>query len=315
VAVLRGGVGEERQVSMQSGNCVAEALQETGLNVIAADIRPDRLDILEDRDIEAFFIALHGRFGEDGQLQQILEDRSLVYTGSGPQASRLAFDKMAAKRAFGKAGVITPEAIEFDASANAAKLDRQLGELAERLVVKPLKQGSTIGVSIVDDPRSAVEAARRCVDRFGDCMIEEFIRGREITVGVLDNQALPIIEIKTSTGFYDYHAKYLDEQTQFLFDTIDDPALAARIESASLDCFNALGCRHFARVDFILTEDHKPYALELNTIPGFTTHSLLPMAAAKKGLSMSELSLGIIEAALADKSSSRFVAARATNNK
>ena len=292
-----GGIGEERDISIQSGNCVAQTLKEAGLNAVAADIGPDNLDILQDGDIDVFFVALHGKFGEDGQLQQILEDKSLIYTGSGPEASRLAFDKLASKKCFAKAGVATPAVIEFDAQRGTEELEKQLLQLGERFVVKPIRQGSTIGVSIADDPKSALAAARQCLSKFGDCMIEEFIPGRDITVGILCDQVLPIIELRTQTGFYDYQAKYVDEQTEFLFDTIEDPALITNIKAASLECFNALGCRHFARVDFRLANDGTPYALELNAIPGFTTRSDLPKAAAKAGLSMSDLCIRIIEAA------------------
>lgn len=298
VAVLMGGVGEERDISIQSGLCVAQALKKAGLNVVSADIRPDNMSVLEDSGIDVFFIALHGGFGEDGQLQQILEDKGLIYTGSGPIASRLAFDKMASKKAFAQAGVLAPVAIEFNPNADPAELEKQLEQFADRYVVKPIRQGSTIGVTIADDPNSAIMQAQKCLTQFGDCMIEEYIAGREITVGILKNQTLPIIEIRSKSGFYDYHAKYLDEQTEFLFDTINDSTLTEKIKAAALGCFNALGCRHFARVDFRLGNDTNPYALEVNTIPGFTTHSLLPRAAAKTGLSMSDLCMKIIEAAL-----------------
>ena len=297
MAVLTGGISTERDISIQSGQCVAEALKEAGFDVVTADIRPDNLDILEDNSIDVFFPALHGEFGEDGRLQQILEDKSLLYTGSGPKASKLAFDKLAGKKLFIKAGVTTPKVIKFDTRIEAKELARQLLQLSERFVVKPVRQGSTIGVAIVDDPKSALVAARECSEKFGDCMIEEFIGGREITVGILQNRALPIIEIRSKTGFYDYHAKYIDEETEFLFDTIDDPALTAEVQTAAMDCFRALGCRHFARVDFILSHDRNPYALEINTIPGLTSHSLLPKAAAKTGLSMSDLCAKIVEAA------------------
>jgi D-alanine-D-alanine ligase len=302
VAVVMGGIGEERDISIQSGTCVADALRQAGVNTVTADIAPDNMDILEDRSIDIFFLALHGRFGEDGQLQQILEDKSLVYTGSGPAASRLAFDKIASKKAFAQAGIATPQAIEFSPDTSIQKLEKQLEQFAGRYVIKPVRQGSSIGISITTDLHEAVTAARKTADKFGDCMIEKFITGRELTVGVLLGQPLPIIEIRSSTGFYDYHAKYVDEQTEFLFDTIKDPALTAKINAAALGCFNALGCRHFARVDIILGRDNVPYALEVNTIPGFTSHSLLPKAAAKTGFSMSDLCVKIIEAAMENKS-------------
>ncbi len=301
VAVLMGGISEERDISIQSGNCVAQALKEAGLDVVTSDVRPDNLDIIEDSGIDVFFIALHGRFGEDGQLQQILEDKGLCYTGSKPKASRLAFDKLATKQRFIEANVATPKAIAFDANAKPKELENQLLRLSDKFVVKPVRQGSTIGITIVDSPKSALAEARKCSAGFGDCIIEEYIPGREITVGVLLGRALPIIEIKSKTGFYDYHAKYTDERTQFLFDTIDDPAMIEKIEAAAIDCFNALGLKHFARVDFILSDDGTAYALEANSIPGLTSHSLLPKAAAKTGLSMSDLCIKIVEAALENK--------------
>ena len=301
VAVLMGGIGEERDISLQSGSCVAQVLKEAGLDVVASDVGPDNLDILEDSSVDVFFLALHGRFGEDGQLQQILEDKSLQYTGSGPRACRLALDKMASKKAFAKAGILTPVAIEFNPNVDPAELEKQLKQFADRYVVKPITQGSSIGMSIANNRREAIAAASNCFSEFGDCMIEELIPGRDITVGILCDQALPIIELRTQSGFYDYHAKYFDEQTEFLFDTIDNPVLTAKIKTAALDCFNALGCRHFARVDFRLDNDGDAYALELNAIPGFTTRSDLPKAAARTGLSMSDLCIKIIEAALKNR--------------
>lgn len=293
VAVLCGGIGREREVSLESGRCVAEALRQGGLDVVVSDIRPDDMAILDRRDIDVFFLALHGEFGEDGQLQQIFEDRGLVYTGCGPEASRLAFDKMASKRLFAKAGVPVPAVVEFAPGDDPARLDGRLRELGERFVVKPIRQGSSVGVCVVQNCSDAVAAACKVLDEFGDCMIESFITGREITVGILDRRPLPIIEIRSKTGFYDYTAKYVDDRTEYLFDTIEDEAVRTRIANAALACFDALGGRDFSRIDFIVSENGTPYALEANTIPGFTTHSLLPKAAAKVGIPMSELCVRI----------------------
>jgi len=297
VAVLTGGIGSERDISLQSGKCVAEALKEAGFKVVKADIQPDNLEILDDKSINVFFPAMHGIFGEDGQLQQILEDRSLLYAGSGPAASKLAFDKMASKMIFEDAGISTPSAIEFDSETNIELLEEQLLNLANKYVVKPIRQGSSVGVSIVSTPQEAINVARQTYNEFGDCMIEEFVSGREVTVGILNDRTLPIIEVRVKSGFYDYHAKYVDEQTEYLFDTMTDPGIAANLSRAAIDCFNALGCRHFARADFLLGIDRIAYVLEVNTIPGFTSHSLLPKAAAKAGLSMSDLCSNIVEAA------------------
>jgi len=303
VAVLRGGIGRERDVSLESGRCVAEALRAGGFDVVTSDIGPDHLGVLGDLDIDVFFLALHGEFGEDGQLQQILEDRQLAYTGSGPEASRLAFDKVASKRLFAQAGVAVAPSVEFGRGGDVGKLDRQLAEFGRRFVVKPIRQGSSVGVHVVGDRAEAIATARKVCEEFGDCMIEPFVSGREITVGVLARETLPIIEIRSRTGFYDYTAKYVDEQTEYLFDTIAGADVQRRVGEAALACFDALGCRHFARVDFILADDGTAYALEVNTIPGFTTHSLLPKAAARTGCSMGELCGRIVRAAFAERGS------------
>jgi len=297
VAVLAGGIGFERDISLQSGRCVAEALKEAGFHVVTADIRPDNLDILNDKSIDVFFPALHGKFGEDGQLQQILEDRSLTYAGSGPEASKAAFDKMASKKLFEQTGLATPAAVEFGPEIDITLLEEQLRDFAQKYVVKPIRQGSSVGVTIVSTPHEAVVDARKTFSEFGDCMIEEFVPGTEVTVGILHGRPLPIIEVRVKNSFYDYHAKYVDEKTEYLFDTITDTAIAANLSRAAVDCFNALGCRHFARVDFLLSDEKIAYALEANTIPGFTSHSLLPKAALKAGLSMSDLCSNIVEAA------------------
>jgi D-alanine-D-alanine ligase len=201
---------------------------------------------------------------------------------------------MAGKRLFAEAGVRVPAAVEFRRDTAPQELDKRLRELGERFVVKPIRQGSSVGVHIVGTRHDAIETARTVYAEFGDCMIEAFIRGTELTVGVLGRQTLPIIEIRSKTGFYDYHAKYISDQTQYLFDTIEDEDIRVRVSRAALACFDALGCRDFARVDFILADDGTPYALEVNTIPGFTTHSLLPKAAARVGLAMSDLCTQIV---------------------
>jgi D-alanine-D-alanine ligase len=310
VAVLMGGVSRERDVSIESGRYVSDALRDAGVDVVTVDISPDKLDVLDDKSIDVFFIALHGRWGEDGVLQEILESKGLVYTGSPPKASQLAFDKWASKEYFTKAGAHSPDAILFEPGAKDLEIEQQIRRLGQKYVIKPLREGSTFGVSIVDDPKSVVETAEKCSKEFGDCMIEEFVPGREITVGVLGKDALPILEIRARGGFYDYQAKYLDDKTEYLFDTIDNPTLTARIQKSAIDCFNALGCRGVARVDFILGSEDIPYVLEINTIPGMTNHSLLPKAAAKAGISMSQLCLRIVEMALADATIHKSVVRR-----
>jgi len=298
VAVLAGGISRERQISLKSGKCVAEALEKAGVNVTISDIKPDSLDILDDDSIDVFFLALHGTFGEDGTLQQILESKNLIYTGSDSKSSRLAFDKWESKKIFTQAGVRMPDSILFDPAKKTAALEKQIRRLGKKFVVKPLREGSTIGITIESDPVSAAAAAQKCSAQFGDCMIEAFVGGREITAGIVGKHVLPIIEIRPPAGFYDFHAKYITDKTQYIFDSINSTALVDEINKSALACFNSLGCRGAARVDFIIGDDGKPYVLEINTIPGMTSHSLLPKAAAKIGISMSRLCLKIVELAL-----------------
>ena len=296
-AVLCGGIGEERQISLESGRSVRDALLQAGINAVLADVRPDELGILNDAGIDVFFVAMHGRFGEDGQLQDIMEEKGLIYTGSGPEACRVAFDKMLSKRAFEKAGVKTPPSIEYKEGIDSGEFEKQLEGLANKFVVKPFRQGSSVGVSIVDNIKEAIVVASKTARLFGDCFIEKYIPGRELTAGIVCGQVLPIIEIRPKETFYNFQAKYVDEKTQFLFDTINDKAIEEKIKSAAVKCFKAAGARDIGRVDFILGKDGELYALEINAIPGLTNHSLVPMAAAKAELSMSQLCLNIIDAA------------------
>jgi D-alanine-D-alanine ligase len=297
-AVLCGGIGEERQISLESGRCVRDALIQAGIDAVLADVRPDELGILDNASIDVFFVAMHGRFGEDGQLQQILEEKGLIYTGSTSAACRVAFDKMTSKKAFEKAGVKTAPSIEFKEGTDSGELEKQLEKLADKFVVKPSRQGSSVGVSIVDNIKEAIVVASKTVRLFGDCFIEKYIPGRELTVGIVCGQVLPIIEIRPKETFYNFQAKYVDEKTQFLFDTIEDKTLEKKIKETAVKCFEAAGTRDIARADFILGSDRELYALEVNAIPGLTGHSLVPMAAAKAGLPMSRLCLNIIETAL-----------------
>ena len=303
--MLAGGIGAEREVSLESGKHITTAVAAAGFAVISSDIRPDDLHILDEPDIDVFFLALHGEFGEDGRLQEILEQRGLVFTGSGSRASRTAFDKATAKEVFRRVGAPVPQHVCLEAAPDRTVLEAQIEQLGDRFVVKPTRQGSSVGIEIVSDAAAAAETAQRCLDQYGPCLIEAFIPGREITVGVLNGQALPIIEIRSKNPFYDYQAKYIDDMTEYCFDTIADTTLAARIQRMAEECFSALGCRHLGRVDMILGEDGVPYVLEINTLPGFTSHSLLPMAAKHAGLDGPALCTAIIEAARTDRRGGR----------
>jgi D-alanine-D-alanine ligase len=297
-----GGTGSEREISLQSGNAVAHALSQAGIDHVTSDVSPDTLEILADPSVTLFFLALHGEFGEDGQLQRILEERGLCYAGSGPEASALAFDKLASKSVLARQGVPCPRAIEFTEDLDATELETRLQSFAGKIVVKPPRAGSSCGVQIVPRTADLWTLGRQTLRDHGDCMIEEFIGGRELTVSILDERALPVIEIKPVRPFYDYQAKYVDEGTQYLFDTLLE-AEAHALQQQALRCFAGLGLRHFGRIDFILAPDGVAYCLEANSIPGLTSHSLLPKAAQKAGYCMSDLCCAIVDAARCKRTS------------
>ena len=297
VAVLAGGVGSEREVSLQSGDNVYKALQAAGFETVFFDITPEDTSILDDSSIDVFFPILHGQFGEDGQLQGMMEAKKLCFTGSDAVSSRKSFDKVLSKQAFFHAHLPIAKHLIVNADDTETGLVPMLEKLAGKFVIKPAKQGSSVGVTITDDVQVAAAGAVACFREYGDCMVEEFITGREITVGVLNGTALPIIEIRSQTGFYDFQAKYESDSTEYLFDTIDDAELIGEIQQDALTCFKELGCRHWGRVDFILTTHGLPYVLEINTLPGFTSHSLVPMAARKAGIETPQLCRRIVEAA------------------
>lgn len=301
VAVLAGGIGEERQISLQSGRMVYRALEGTGLQVQLVDINPNDLSVLDHPDIDIFFLILHGQFGEDGQLQAILEEKDRPYTGSDSASSRLAFDKRAAKERFNELGIPTAPAVYIDSNrVNPSLVDKINRWQTNRFVIKPLRQGSSVGIRIARTPQEVLEFVHECFDRFGECMIERFIEGREITVGIVDDQALPILEIRPKQAFYDFRAKYGDDRTEFLFDTFSDYHQVELFQKTALDSFRALGCRHFGRVDMIVDSNGRPWVLEVNTLPGFTSHSLLPMAAGRVGMNPTQLCLKILDSAWRD---------------
>lgn len=290
ITVLSGGPSSEREVSLKSGAAVAEALRSLGYDVHIADIAPDRLEAL-DTPADVVFIALHGAFGEDGTLQRILDQRGIVYSGSGAEASALAMDKAETKQCFIHAGIPTP-AFDLVDRDNQAKI---LESWSLPAVVKPLAGGSSVDCFVCGTHDDIGHALQRLIHDEGVCLIERFIHGREMTVSILDDRALPPIEIRTLRPFYDYQAKYLDNETQYLFEIDVPEETIARLQHLSLKAHRALGCRDFSRVDWMLChETGEPYALEVNTIPGFTDHSLLPKAAARAGLSFPELCRKIV---------------------
>lgn len=282
VTVLRGGPSAERAVSLASGAAVAEALRRRGHAVFEADIGPtDQTALNHPSDV--IFPALHGRFGEDGTLQRILEARGLRFVGSGAAASRSAMDKVVAKRAALEAGIRTP-AFEVVGAPGTASTAMPLP-----VIVKPSREGSSVATTVVRAPGEFAIAVERVFDGgFGPALVERFIAGEELTVGILDDQTLPPICIRPRAGFYDYHAKYQADDTEYVFDA--HPAgLQSEAQRLSRLIFVRLGCRHLGRVDWIVDGAGELWFLEVNTLPGFTSHSLLPKAAARAGIEFDEL--------------------------
>ena len=291
VIVLAGGPGMEREVSLNSGQAVHAALKRLGHEVTLRDIGPDDLSAL-DLPTDFVFIALHGEFGEDGLLQAELDARGLRYCGSDAAASRIAMNKVEAKRRFVRAGIPTPQFEVIDPT----NINYALADIGLPAVIKPVASGSSVDTSIVRSSHALQAAAPLVVDRYGEALVEQYINGFEFTVGILGDTALPVCEIRTKREFYDYQAKYIDDDTQYVFD-LDYPAeLLAKVQRLSLEAHRALNCRVFSRVDCMVDRNTlEPFILEVNTIPGFTSHSLLPKAAARIGMSFDRLCQNIIE--------------------
>ena len=308
VGVLMGGMSAEREISLMSGNGVLAALRSKGVDAHAFDPAERPLGELATQGYARVFIALHGRFGEDGAIQGALELLGIPYTGSGVMASSVAMDKVFTKRIWENHGLQTPRYAVFDARmGNPADLKRVPDSLGLPLIVKPPHEGSTIGISKVQG-YSQMSEAYALASRFDDVVLaEEFIVGRELTVAIVERtkateggelEALPIIEIVAPGGNYDYQNKYFTNDTLYPCPAPMADELAERIRKTALDAFLAIGCEGWGRVDFMLrTSDNEPFLLEVNTSPGMTGHSLVPMAARAVGLSYEDLCVEILASA------------------
>jgi len=290
IAVLMGGPSSERDVSLATGRGISKALRSLGADVVEVDVRDAKFELPDDVDLA--FIALHGTFGEDGQLQKILERRGVAYTGDGVSASEIAFDKIRSKEKFREHQVITPEWETIGA--------HQRPRMQLPIVVKAPRQGSTVGVHIVKKAEELESAIADAAEYDRELLIERFVPGRELTVGILGDQVLPILEIIPKGGFYDFTNKYpfLNPKAgggaQHVCPAKIDPGKTKEIQDLALRAYRALGLEVYSRVDAILSETGQPFVLEINTIPGMTEASLLPEAAAAAGISYVDLCARII---------------------
>jgi D-alanine-D-alanine ligase len=294
VLVLRGGPSAERDVSLASGAAVAAACRRLGHAVTEADIGPDDLSAL-DVPADVVFPVLHGQFGEDGQLQAILEHRGLCYVGCDAASSRVAIDKDASKRAWRAAGLPTADWVCLDLECPT---DGLCNNLAPPYVVKPVDEGSSVGVRMCDSAESLQDCLQELAARHRRVMVERRLSGPELTAGILGELTLPVIQVKPAAGFYDYEAKYVRTDTAYLLEPEVDEATCRRVQEIALAAFRVLGCRDISRVDFIVDQREGPQILEINTLPGFTDHSLLPKAAAKVGIGFDKLVATLLDMAL-----------------
>ena len=290
VAVLFGGKSAEREVSLKSGAGVLAALQRQGVDAHAFDPAERPLDEL--RAFDRAFIMLHGRYGEDGTIQVALELMGIPYTGSGVMASAVGMDKWRTKLLWRAVGLPIPEFVMLDENSDFAAVERQLGL---PLFVKPACEGSSIGVSKVRQPGELQTAWREAAKHDALVIAEQAILGGEYTVAILGEQVLPIIKIVPATDFYDYEAKYLRDDTQYLCPCGLPEAREMELRAQALEAFLALGCRGWGRVDFLMDDAGRAYLLEVNTSPGMTDHSLVPMAARVAGISYEQLVLLVLE--------------------
>jgi len=294
VAVLLGGPSAEREVSLRSGGMVLEALRSRGVDAHAFDPSERGLDALIAERFARVFIVLHGRFGEDGTIQGVLEFLRLPYTGSGVLASALAMDKWRTKLVWQALGIPTPHSVLLDAATDWARV---VSELGLPIMVKPAHEGSSIGISKVTSIEQ-LEPAYQAAARYDELVLaERFIDGEEITAAILDDAALPLIRLETPRVFYDYQAKYHAHDTRYLIPSGLSTERESALQSLALQAFRAVGAQGWGRVDLMLARDGKPYCLEVNTVPGMTDHSLVPMAARARGIEFPELVLKILEMA------------------
>ncbi len=332
VAVLMGGRSSEREISLRTGQGCAQALRNLGHDVTSVDAAdgsvlpagkeeagaPKRdavlklpvsamLDCVQSpavRDSDLVFIALHGTYGEDGTIQAALELAGKAYTGSGVLASAVAMDKAMSKRVFEREAIPTPHWMLLEAGVPGRTLDTSLLG-GYPLIVKPNAEGSTVGLSIVRHPSELDPALEKAARHDHQVLVEQYIEGRELTVAVVGEEAYPVVEIKPKSGFYDYEAKYTKGKTEYLCPAPLEKELARHLRELAVECAAVLGCRGAVRVDFRLSEEDEPYVLELNTVPGMTPTSLVPMAAQAKGLSYDQLVGRIVDLARADMRTAR----------
>jgi len=304
VGVLYGGLSAERAISLQSGAAVIAALQEADVEVVAIDVGENAIADIQAANIDRAFLALHGPGGEDGRIQALLEFLSIPYTGSDVQSSALAMDKLRTKQLWLGVEISSGQKLptpDFAVLNSQSDFAAVLARLGGEAMVKPANEGSSIGMSRVKSAAELQAAFTKAAQYQGEVLVERLIVGAEYTVAILDGEALPPIKLETEHSFYDYDAKYIAEDTRYLCPCGLPAHKESELKTLALTAFNAIGCRGWGRVDVMADAQQNFYLLEVNTAPGMTSHSLVPMAAKAVGLSFTELVLSVLCASLRTK--------------
>lgn len=300
IGVLMGGISSEREISLKSGSAVYDALKSRNCDVVPLDLKTEKeKDIalaIRGANISFAFIAMHGRFGEDGTLQGILDRIGIPYTGSGKKASSMAMDKIASRKIFKLHGIPVPKSVIISKQYDVNAIIKKLKDFP--LVVKPATQGSSIGVSIVRDIEGLGQGIRLALKFDNKVLVEEYISGRELTVGILDDRPLPVIEIVPKEFFFNYEAKYQAGTTEYVVPAQLPQDIARKVQKMGLGAHKAIKCQDFSRVDLILDKKNRPVVLEVNSIPGMTSKSLLPKAALASNITFDDLCLKLIKLGL-----------------
>ncbi len=291
VAVLMGGLSAEREISLLSGNAVLSALLNKGVDAHAIDVNQNIVSELDAGNYQRVFIILHGRGGEDGTMQGLLEVMKLPYTGSGVMGSSIAMDKLKTKQIWLAMGLPTPAFCIIDSEQSCEKA---LETLSLPLIVKPVLEGSSIGMSKVECKEELIPAWQKAQQCGGTIIAESWVEGDEYTAAILDDQVLPMIKLKTSHKFYDYDAKYEADDTQYICPCGLSEDQESEFAELTRLAFNAVNASSWGRVDFIVDKNNQPWLIEVNTVPGMTGHSLVPMAAKQAGISFDELVINIL---------------------
>jgi len=298
VAVLMGGLSGERFISLKSGSAVLNALQANNVDAHAIDVGTDIIKQLIAGDFSRAFIILHGCGGEDGTMQGALQTINMPYTGSGVMASSICMNKIVTKQLWAATDIPTPDFVVLDATMNYKQVAQQLGDV---FIVKPSREGSSLGIHLVHNKEEFIAAVQAAQQHQGQLIAEQWIVGKEYTVAVVNDQALPVIRLKTKNEFYDYEAKYQSNDTQYLLPCGLDVDSEVSLKEQAQHAFVATGAQGWGRVDVMIDEQGQPWFLEVNTVPGMTDHSLVPMAAAYVGIDFNALVLQILETSFLER--------------